>query len=468
MKNSIFLQTMSHSYMIHAISAKEVELILAVSLIFKKVLPKSIFPRFFIILITPVILSQLIFGAIFFGKYMESVMKVTAQQIAGEIWSVASVLDLGCSAEYISEIRKNMEVDVSILKNTILKKNGIAKNSKVYRLLRNACRNKNIRAHYIKPFDSKILVYVQSKNNNDLYKILIPRKMMYTRIIPIVLGWGVASSIIILIIAFLFLKNQIRPIKKLTKAVEKFGYGGELNDSFKPEGAKEIRLAGEAFCDMKANFRKLMDTKIRTLAGISHDLRTPLTKMKLQLSLMQKSPEIDFLKKDVEDMIRITESFTMHASQRNKEIFVRRNLGKFLDDLATDYVAENFKIRVTGDRSIEFCMRYTALKRAFGNIIGNAKKYGHKLNIHFFKNKTQEIELIFEDDGPGIQADLIDDIFSPFVSGNRAKTHGDEIGVGLGLSIARDIIAEHGGEIYATNSENSGGAKFVVSLRQSL
>ncbi|MDR2598150.1 MAG: hypothetical protein LBC25_00240 [Holosporales bacterium] len=440
---------------------------MAISSFFKKVLPKSIFPRFFIILIAPVIVSQLIFGAVFFGKYMESVMKVTAQQIANEIWAVTSVLDLGCSAEYVGEMQTNMDLSISVLKNTSLKKNGIAKNSKVYRLLRNACREKNIRTHYITPFDNKILVCVESKNNGDIYKILIPRKMMYTRIIPIVLGWGIASSIILLIIAFLFLKNQIRPIKKLTEAVEKFGCLMESNYDFKPEGAKEIRLAGKAFCEMQVNFRKLMDTKIRTLAGISHDLKTPLTKMKLQLAMMPKTPEIGFLKKDVDDMVKITESFTVHAAQRNKEIFVHRNLRTFLDDLAKDYVDNNFKISICGDRAIEICMKYTSLKRALGNIIGNAKKFSNELIIYFSRKQHQEIEIVFEDNGPGIQAELIDDIFSPFISGNQSRTHGNnEVGVGLGLSIARDIITEHGGEIYAENSEKTGGAQFRVIIRQ--
>jgi two-component system osmolarity sensor histidine kinase EnvZ len=429
-------------------------------------LPKSIFPRFFIILIAPVIISQLIFGAVFFGKYMESVMRVTAQQIAGEIWAVTSILDLGYPDKYVDEMQKNMELTISILKDTSLRKSGIAKNSKVYRLLRNACRNKDIRTHYIMPFDSKILIYVEAKNKKNLYKILIPRKMMYTRIIPIVLGWGVSSSIILLIIAFLFLKNQIRPIKKLTEAVERFGSGYDSNYSFKPEGAKEIRLAGKAFCDMQMNFRKLMNTKIRTLAGISHDLKTPLTKMKLQLAMMPKTPEIDFLKKDVDDMVKITESFTMHAARRNKEIFIHRNLRNFLDNLVADYANKDFKINITGDRSIEICMRYTSLKRAFGNIIGNAKKFSSELNIRFSQDQKREIEIIFEDNGPGIQAELIDDIFSPFVSGNQAKTHGEDAGTGLGLSIARDIITEHGGEISADNSEETGGARFRVTIQQ--
>jgi two-component system osmolarity sensor histidine kinase EnvZ len=291
---------------------------------------------------------------------------------------------------------------------------------------------------------------------------------MYTKIIPIVLGWGIASSIIILIIAFLFLQNQIRPIKKLTEAIERFGYGDESNYAFKPEGAKEIRLAGKAFCDMQVNFKKLMNTKIRTLAGISHDLKTPLTKIKLQLAMMPKTPEINFLKKDVDDMIKITESFTMHAAQQNKEIFVYRNLRKLLDNLSTNYVNKNFKIYVTGDNTIEIYMKYTSLKRAFCNIIGNAKKFSTELNICLSKNQEQKIEIIFEDNGPGIHADLIDDIFSPFISGNQAKTHGDEVGVGLGLSIARDIITEHGGEISVENSVRTGGAKFRITIRQDL
>jgi two-component system osmolarity sensor histidine kinase EnvZ len=432
-------------------------------MVLKKVLPKSISSRFFLILIAPVIVSQLIFGAIFLGKYMESVMKGVAQQIAGEIWVVSSILDLGCSDSYIDEIQKNMGMSISTMSRVHLKKTGIAKNSKVYRLLRNACRAKNIRAHYIKPYDNKILVYVESKDGKSLYKILIPRKTMYTKIIPIVLGWGVASSIVALIIAFLFLQNQIKPIKKLTKAVEKFGLGEEGLD-FKPEGATEVRLAGKAFCDMRINFRKLMDSKIRSLAEISHDLKTPLTKMKLQLSIMPASSEVEFLKRDVEDMVKITESFMLHAAQSNKEVFIHRNLRKFLDELATDYLTSEFNIQVIGDVSIEICMKQIALKRAFGNIIGNARKFSAELTIQFFSKKDNEIEITFEDNGPGISEEIIHDIFSPFVSSQGTQSFGREVSIGLGLSIVRDIITEHGGNIFVENSARHGGARFIVTL----
>ncbi|MDR1234290.1 MAG: palindromic element RPE1 domain-containing protein [Holosporales bacterium] len=498
--------------MIQSVIHEEVELILNSSLFLDKVLPKSISTRFFWILTTPVILSQIIFGVLFFGKYTESVMKTMADQMAGDVWVVSSVLDLrtlskssesellegktehrsaaylgvrehsstgltnqeddcgefgkspiGYSDSFILQLQRKMNIDISILENTHLGAKGIEKNNKVYRRLRNAFHNKEIFNYYIKQFDNKIMVYIAAQNNRDVYKISFPRRSMYTRIIPIVLGWGLASSIVLLIIAFIFLKNQLRPIKKLAVAVDEFGRGVDTNN-FKPEGAKEIRMAGAAFCDMKANFRALMNDRLKTLAGISHDLRTPLTKMKLQLSLMNTTEEIELLKKDIDTIVKITENFTLHAANQNKEMFAHWNLGKFLRELANEYTTGDFNVLIEGDRAIEVYIKYISLKRAFGNIISNAKKYASNIYIYFMA-KDDGIIFQFEDDGPGISLDIMDDIFTPFVCGNQARTHeDDEIGVGLGLSIARDVITDHGGEISVSRSKDHGGATFIVLL----
>ncbi|MDR0640426.1 MAG: HAMP domain-containing histidine kinase [Holosporales bacterium] len=448
--------------MIQFVIRKEIELILSSSLFLQKVLPKSISVRFFWILTAPVILSQLVFGVLFFGKYTESVMKMMANQIAGDIWVVSNSLDFGYP-DSGPELQRKLGLTAFILKNTHLKKIGIERNGKVYRLLRNALYEKGLSHHYIRLRNNNIITYITAQNGKDLYKISFPRRNMYTRIIPIVLGWGLASSMVLLIIAYMFLKNQLRPIKKLVIAVDEFGRGIDTNN-FKPEGAAEVRRAGMAFCDMKANFRAIMNNRMKTLAGISHDLRTPLTKIKLQLSLLDSTEEIELLKKDVDIMAKITENFTLHSANQNKEMFAHWNLGKFLNELAKEYAGSNFKILIEGDRAIEVYIKYISLKRAFGNIISNAKKYAENLYIYFME-ESEGIILYFEDDGPGIAPDVMDDIFSPFVCGNQARTHDDaEIGVGLGLSIVRDVITDHGGKVSASRSREHGGAKFTVTL----
>lgn len=429
---------------------------------FKKVLPKSISSRFFLILITPVVLSQLIFGVLFFGKYTASVIGTITGQIAGDVVSISKMLDLKIDKQIIDDIKKIMNLNVEVIENSKLEKFGIEKNNKIYRSLGRALNRKSFKNYYIKPFENKIHVYLNSSDKKDVYKISFLRKSIYTKIIPIVLGWGLASSIVLLIIAFIFLKNQIRPIKNLANAAEKFGHGVETND-FIPEGALEVRMAGMAFCEMKKNFRNLMNDRMKTLAGISHDLRTPLTKMKLQLSIMPRTKETEWLMQDVNMMIKITESFTLHASAQNKEIFAYRNLNSFLNDVSKDYFSDKFKIHIHGDNSIEILIKYISLKRAIGNIISNASKYASNLYINFEKN-ADYIAIYFEDDGKGIPEEYLDIIFSPFVSQNSARTQNNDVNVGLGLSIARDVITDHGGEISAGNSKKYGGACFTLTF----
>ncbi|MDR3031275.1 MAG: HAMP domain-containing histidine kinase [Holosporales bacterium] len=428
----------------------------------KKILPKSISSRFFTILIAPVVLSQLIFGIVFFGKYTDRVIGNISDQVAGDIKVIQKALDNSYEGSIVESIKESFDISIFVLKNSKLRKTGLAKRTKIYRIFRNSLIKKELSDFYIKPINKDIAVFLQSNNKNDIYKLYFKKQKLYTRIVPIVLGWGIASSIVLLIIAFIFLKNQIRPMKRLAKAAEQFGKGIDTNN-FVPEGAKEIKMAGVAFCEMKSNFRKLLNNKLKTLAGVSHDLKTPLTKMELQLSLMPKTPEVLGLKQDVNMMIEITRSFTLHASEQLKEAFSSRNLFSLFFEISKDYNSSNFCIHIEGDKRMEILMKYVSLKRAFSNIVSNSKKYATTLYIKFTKLENT-LEIILEDDGSGIRDEILDAIFSPFFSENMARTQNKTANVGLGLSVARDAIIDHGGEITAHNSKVYKGACFIVTL----
>jgi two-component system osmolarity sensor histidine kinase EnvZ len=398
------------------------------------------------------------FGVIFFGRYVESVMRVITQQISDNVAVICKFLELRHSINQIQDI----ETRIEILSHAKLKKMTMVKNKKFYRLLRNSLNKKGFQNYYIKPFKNKIIIFVESAIHDEVYKISLPYKSVYTRIVPMTFGWSLASAIVLLIIAFVFLKNQVRPIKKLAIAVERFGCGDDTN-TFVPEGAIEIRQAGLAFCEMKSSFRSLMDKRMRMLAGISHDLRTPLTKMRLQLSMMPKSKEVDLLMSDVNTMTKITESFTIHASQQNKEMFAYKNMRMLLDEVALNYSSDRFSIHIEGDKSIKVCIKYISLRRAFENIISNASKYSQNVYINF-RLLNHDVIINFEDDGPGVAPELYDIIFEPFVSQNQARTHNNGSEIGLGLSIARDSIVDLGGSIEVGHSKIHGGARFTVTF----
>ncbi len=427
----------------------------------KQMLPKSLFMRFILILIAPVILSQSIIGIMFFEKYTQTILGIISTRMAGEASSVTRLLDMNCEKEYIDELKKSMNIEVEVLNDAKLQKHGIAKNHQAYRALKKAIQKKGYTSYYIDTENQNMDIYIPSCNNSDIYKISFLRKTLYIKIIAIVLGSGIISSIVFLLISFIFLKNQIRPIRRLANAVTEFGKG--FDTDYTPEGASEIREAGVAFCQMKIRVNELMQNRMRVLAGISHDLRTPLTKMKLQLSLMPKTKETEWLTRDVNTMINMTESFTLHAFEQNKEIPAHKNIYAFVSEIAKDYQQDCFSVDISGDRNITIPLKVTTLKRAFMNIIANAKKHSTHLYINIAK-MNNNIIISFEDNGYGIDEENAESLFLPFKTENEARTHSLDEGVGLGLSIARDAITAHGGSIFATNSNNYSGACFIVKL----
>ncbi len=415
----------------------------------------SISARFLLILITPTILSQFVFSYIFLGRYIESTTKCISNMVVGEIVALKNALDN--NEQNINKIAQSMNMDVVILKNTCVKNIKTKYNARVQKTLYRAFVKHNIFDVFIKPVRKMMCVYINAQNN-AVYKFTFCKKQIYGNITSVAIIWSAISTIILLFIAFIFLKNQIRPIKKLAIAIRDFGDGIDSNE-YTPSGAKEILLAGNAFCEMKTNFRKLLTKRINTLAGISHDLKTPLTRMKLQLALMKKNKETDGLSNDVNAMIELTESFMEYSREQNFETFTCFNLYNFLQTAIT---GTSFQICIDGDRSILVYAKKTMLLRACNNIISNAQKYATQMYISFYK-EDNFIVICFEDNGPGIEKNIIADIFEPFVT-NDINTTNRTKSSGLGLSIVHDIITDHGGSITAENSKNYSGAKFTVKL----
>lgn len=428
----------------------------------KRLLPKSLTSRFLLILVAPVLLSQLVISSLFLEKYTQTILGIISGQMAGEASAVARLLDMHCEESYVNELKKSMNLEVEVLNAPKVQKHGIAKNHKAYRVLRNAIQKKGYEGYYISAEGRHMDIYIPSSNGSDIYKISFSRRILYMKIIPIVLGGGISSCIIFLAIALIFMKNQLRAVKRLAVGLDKFGKGVDTG-KFTPEGALEIRAAGMAFCQMKKNVKELMDNRMRILAGISHDLRTPLTKMKLQLSLMPNSQEREWLMNDVDMMVKMTESFTLYAAEQNKELPVEKDIRDLIGEIAVRYRSDEFAIYITGDAAVRCMVRPMSMQRALGNIISNAKKYAKRLYID--ANDTgKEVIISFEDDGCGIDIEKADELFLPFKKQNEARTHSIDDGVGLGLSIARDAIDAHGGGIFARNSERYGGACFIVKL----
>jgi two-component system osmolarity sensor histidine kinase EnvZ len=270
--------------------------------------------------------------------------------------------------------------------------------------------------------------------------------------------WMTGTSLIFLFLSIVFTKNQIRPIIKLARAADKFGKGQQHID-LKSEGAKEIRKAASAFIKMKERIEKQMSSRTEMLAGISHDLRTPLTRMKLQLA-MSKDSSIEAMSGDINDMENMINAYINFAKGDNEEEAKKILLSKFINSALTPYKEKN--LVVTEIPSLKISTKPHALKRCFQNILDNAFKYGDRVIISF-SIKQNLLIIDFQDNGPGIPEGKREDVFKPFFRLDESRNK-DTGGAGLGLAITKDIIISLGGEIFLSDSKNLEGLKVTFTI----
>jgi two-component system osmolarity sensor histidine kinase EnvZ len=262
-------------------------------------------------------------------------------------------------------------------------------------------------------------------------------------------------------VATLFMRNQVKPIKRLAQAADDFGKGREVAD-FRTEGATEVALAGQAFNQMRNRIRRQIVQRTEMLAGVSHDLRTPLTRMKLQLALMGDNAETADLKKDVADMERMIGAYLAFARGEGMEQPAPTDLGEVVADVAADARRQGATIDlVLPEKKIVVPLRRDAFRRALGNVIGNAHRYAGRIGVTMAL-RPRHVEVMVDDDGPGIPPEAREDVFKPFFRLEQSRNQ-ETGGTGLGLTIARDIVRGHGGDLVLADAPG-GGLRAVLRL----
>ena len=270
----------------------------------------------------------------------------------------------------------------------------------------------------------------------------------------------VGTSTVLLIVAIIFLRNQIKPILRLADAAESFGKGREA-PNFRPRGAREVRRAAAAFIEMKTRIERAMEQRTAMLAGVSHDLRTILTRFKLELALIDGTPEVDAMKKDVDEMARMLEAYLAFARGDSGEIAAPTDMAEFLEELRTDAERQGHKATVVFHGPPIVTVRPAAFKRCLANLVSNAARHAPSLAISGHRDHRY-LTVTVDDDGPGIPAALREEVFKPFLRLDDARNQ-DEGGTGLGLAIARDIARSHGGDISLGDSP-LGGLRATVRV----
>jgi two-component system osmolarity sensor histidine kinase EnvZ len=296
--------------------------------------------------------------------------------------------------------------------------------------------------------------------DDGVMAISFPRERVFTTTPYVMILWMVGSSILFFAIASVFMRNQVRPIRQLAQASEEFGKGRDVED-YRPSGASEVRQAGAAFVVMRERLRRFLLQRTEMLAGISHDLRTPLTRMKLELALLDDSPSVAGLRADVTDMERMVESYLAFVRGDGEEQPVPTDLGRILADLVAGEQREGHPVRLVTEGDLVVPLRPQAITRSIRNLLANATRHGARIELRA-KRRERSVKILIDDDGPGIPSGSREDVFKPFfrLDSSRNPTTG---GVGLGLTIARDVVRAHGGDIWLEDSP-LGGLRARIKL----
>ena len=298
-------------------------------------------------------------------------------------------------------------------------------------------------------------VIVQIEKTEGIYEFIIPRRNVYATNSHIFLVWMVISSLLLVSVAVIFMRQQIKPIEKLSKAAQQFGLGKKM-ENFKPSGATEVRRAAEAYLKMQERIERFIEQRTLMLAGVSHDLRTPLTRLKLQLEMLADDKTNTELLSDVNEMQKMLENYLDFAEDVTKEKATKIDLNSMIKEIIENEEIENkiINFNTKNDSPVFFECRSIAMKRCITNLLSNACSYGNNINVSLDKKKDI-ISISIEDDGPGINKKDYDKAVKPFIRLDSSRNQNIP-GSGLGLSISQDITSNHGGKLIMSRSDMGG------------
>ena len=422
--------------------------------IVKIILPKRLFYRALIIVAAPTIILQFIITIVFFDSIWIKANKNTTRALVAQLKAIDEVYQNDKkNLDFLTDSYKNnFNFEIGINQSEFPTISGERKFSPMDRSLRRELKsifgNNN---YWFSTSKFKNAVEIKIKSNNDVIEFLVPKEMVSTSSVRLFVLWTTLPSIVLIIIALIFLKNQTRPLVKLAKAAEKFGKGDYVND-FRPSGAQEIRKAAYEFDRMAKRINRHLNQRSEMLSGISHDLRTPLTRLKLQLAMISQKDLSEKMSKDIDEMEKMLNDYLQFAKTQAQEKSDNIELVKLFKDIRE--TLNNDSIKILYESEIHLKARPLALKRSFENVIQNGLTYGKKVFIKI--QKSSNLALIsIEDDGPGIPEDQYKNVFKPFFRLDKSRSL-NQSGVGLGLAIVEDVIHSHGGNIQLSKSKYKG------------
>lgn len=436
------------------------------ALYIKRFLPRTLFGRSLLIIVSPLILLQIISTHIFYDRHWDTITRRLSSSIAGDISMVLNMLRENPGRENHAAIferaRDTFGFILSFEPDVILPNlKSPPANERIDHFLSIALEQRIGPRFQIDTSAYKDQVIIDVQLPEAVLRVVAPGDRLFSSTTYIFIMWMVGSSLILFAVASIFMRNQIRPIRRLALAVDSFGKGRPVEEDFRSGGALEVRQAASAFNVMRERIHRQIRQRTDMLSGVSHDLRTPLTRMKLQLAMLGRSPEIDELKADVLEMEKMIEGYLTFARGEGDEEAVETDLSEVVEEVVSQWTRNGAAIDAHVEGRLQAWCRPNAVKRCLDNLIANANRYGSQVWIRAGK-RGDVTEIAIDDDGPGIEEDQREAVFRPFFRLDQSRNP-ETGGTGLGLAIARDIARAHGGDIQMETSPH-GGLRALVRL----
>lgn len=428
-----------------------------VKIAIKRLFPRSLLGRSLLIIVTPLVLLQVVSAFIFFETHWETVSLRLARGVAGDIAAVIALLERHPepgNRGWISDLASSQMSLVVRFKEgeELLDVTPVDIGGGEGMLLQSL--GERVQGPFRidgQSLDRHVIVDVARKGG--VLEVIVPRKRLFSATTYVFVLWMVGTSLLLFALATIFMRNQVKPIRRLAIAADNFGKGRDV-PSFKPEGAKEVRQAATAFLAMRERILRQIRQRTEMLAGVSHDLRTPLTRLRLQLEMSGDSDDVRDMKADISEMEHMLESYLAFARGEGSELPQPTNLNELLTEVASQARRKGGIVDIEAGEEIVLPLRPHAIKRCVTNLIDNATRYASRVAIHA-QRSNGVIEVFIDDDGPGIPAEKRDDVFKPFIRLDGSRKPGTG-GTGLGLTIARDVVRGHGGDIELDASPSGG------------
>lgn len=436
----------------------------------KKHLPKSLFWRTVLIVVAPMVLLQAVVAYLIVERHFDGVTRQMTEGVASELRYVFDVADQAASS---SEAKTALKRATQALDFKIALTIGATVPAYteplffdvIGRAVEETLRERLDRPIFVAIDNEDKNVDVRAQTEFGVVQALIPRRRLVASNPHLLLTWMGAVAAALITVALLYLRNQVRPVQALAKAADAFGKGRSV--PLRVIGAQEVRMAANAFLDMRSRIERQMEQRFRLLSGVSHDMRTPLTRMKLALEMMEDSPENDELRHDLNDLEHILEEFLAYARGDRGEEFVVADVSNLAHEVLNEARRKGAEVslfeQIETPGETQMNLRPQAIKRCLHNLVENAVSYGAQAMFSLTVNRVF-VEFVVEDDGPGIPPDKYEQAFRPFNRLDEARNQNQSSGVGLGLALALDAVRGHGGDLRLGESATLGGLKATVRL----